>query len=346
MTQVQSVSVHFSDGARREFSTSPGQTILDAGLLAGLPLLHQCRSGSCGACVATLIEGEVSARAGGGSNLLPTEVARGLRLLCQSSAVSQCAFSLAYSSDVAQRPPTRVHAFVNAIEQVAQDVVHLTLELAEGDWLEFKPGQYVRLNVPGTDAWRAYSPSSTTQTLPRLEFFMRLIDQGAMSTWLSRECQVDDVVELEGPFGHFFLREPCRNPHIFIAGGTGLAPVLAMLGTIRRQGGVKPPLLVSFGCRSEASLFGISELELFAQWLPRLSVRTSVEDRASATLNFGTALSALNANDFAHPESVVYVCGPPAMVEAVRTRLDGWGVDPSRVYCEFFSPSNTSDEVL
>jgi benzoate/toluate 1,2-dioxygenase reductase subunit len=345
MTQARSVTLHFTDGEMRKLVISAGESILDAGLAAGLPLLYQCRSGSCGACVATLLEGDTRNRTGRGSNLLPAEVARGQRLLCQSEADSNCTFSLAYASDAGQIVPTRVHAFVNGIEWLAQDVVRLTLELAEDDWLEFKPGQYLRLNVPGSETWRAYSPSSTAQTLPRLEFLVRLIDGGVMSTWISRDCRVDDVLELEGPFGQFFLREPCRAPHVFIAGGTGLAPVLAMLGAIRRQGGVKPPLLVSFGCRSESSLFGVVELELFSQWLPRLSVRVSIEQGMHSTPNLGTPLTALSAEDFIHPQVVVYVCGPPPMVEAAQVLLSAWGVSPTRIYSEQFSPSNDPAEV-
>jgi benzoate/toluate 1,2-dioxygenase reductase subunit len=315
--------------------------VLDAGLQAGLPLLHQCRSGSCGSCAATLLEGEVAIRAGTGSTLLPGEMASGVRLLCQCEAVTPCAFQLSYGSAVGQAA-RRVYALVNAVERLAPDVVRVTLELAENNWIDFRPGQYLRFKVPGSDEWRSYSPSSTALGLPQLELLVRLIDGGLMSDWLTRACQVDDVIELEGPYGQFFLREKVRAPHIFLAGGTGLAPVLAMLDAIRRQGGIKPSLLVSFGCRSEAGLFGLEELALFQQWLPSLTVRVAVEHDPPAGRMAGTPLSTLTAADFAHPDAVTYICGPPPMVDAAHALLGRWGVTPARIHSEQFSASAAS----
>lgn len=345
MAEHRHVSLLFADGERREFSAGVGQSILDAGIGAGLPLIHQCRSGSCGTCVATLEDGLTSACSGAGSTLLPGEYARGVRLLCQSEATANCTFSLNYELAVTATSPQRAHAFVDAIDTLAPDVVRLTLELAENNWLDFRPGQYLRLKVPGTDLWRSYSPASVAQALPRIELLVRLIDGGVMSGWLSRTGKIDEVVELEGPFGQFFLRETRRAPLVFLAGGTGLAPVLAMLESIRRKGGTKPPLLVCFGCRTEASLFGLEELTLFEHWLPSLSLRIAVEQSPVPGRFAGTPLSALTAADFAHTDTVTYVCGPPAMVEATQTLLGTWGVSASRIHCEQFSPSASLSEV-
>ena len=339
MNSDTTVRLHYADAVTRELSVRAGQTVLEAALQAGLPVLHQCQSGSCGACAATLLQGDVAIRTGAGSTLLPGEWARGLRLLCQTEAATACAFQLSYASEVGQVAPQRCHAFVNAVEALAQDVVRLRLELAEDDWLDFRPGQYLRLKVPGTAVWRSYSPSSSAQRLPQLEFLVRLIDGGVMSRWLGERCQVDDVLELEGPFGQFFWREKKRAPHVFVAGGTGLAPVLAMLESIRRQGGIKPPLLLVFGCRSPTSLFGTEELALLQQWLPTLEVRTAVEQGAPQGCFAGTPLSALTAHDFAHPDTVTYVCGPPAMVAAAQILMSSWGVNPSQIHSEQFAPS-------
>lgn len=344
MTPGTRVRLQFADGKTRELDVARGQTILDAGLQAGLPLLHQCRSGSCGACAATLIDGEIAGRGGTGSTLLSGEIARGVRLLCRAEAARECTFSLAYGMDAGKCAPRQVFAFVNAVQPLAQDVVRLSLELAEDNWLEFMPGQYLRLRVPGTELWRSYSPSCSTHSLPRLDFLVRLVAGGMLSNWITHGCRVDDVVELEGPYGQFFLRESRRAPLIFLAGGTGLAPVLAMLEAIRRQGGMKPPLLVSFGCRTEAGLFGLEELALFTQWLPSLTVRIAIEQAPASGRFAGTPLSTLTAADFAHPDAMTYVCGPTAMVEAAQALLGGWGVSPSRILCEQFSPSAVPSE--
>lgn len=139
-----------------------------------------------------------------------------------------------YGSEVGSSAAKEVHAFIDSIERIAVNVVRLTLELADGDWLEFRPGQFVQIEVPGFGVLRSYSPSSTLADLPRLQLLVRLLPGGAMSSYLEEKAQVEDVLTLRGPYGAFFLREEHRRaPHIFVAGGTGLAPILYLGDELR-----------------------------------------------------------------------------------------------------------------
>ena len=339
MTAHHAIRLQFADEVTRECEAAPGQTVLDAALLAGLPLLHQCRSGSCGSCAATLLAGEVDIRTTQGSTLLPAERAQGVRLLCQTEARSGCSFSLAYASTVGEADVQHAFAFVNAVEPQARDVLRVSLELADDHWIDFRPGQYVQIKVPGTETWRSYSPASHAASLPRVDFLIKLIAGGVMSDWLAQTCRADDVLELAGPFGHFFLREAPRAPHVFLAGGTGLAPMLSMLEALRRRGGKRPPMLLCFGCRTEDELFCMEELTLYEQWLPGLEIRVAVERSTSGRRRLGTPLSVLAPADFAHPETVTYVCGPPPMVDAASSLLAGWGISPARIHSEQFAAS-------
>lgn len=334
------VTLHFADGVSRSFSVPPGGTILDAAIEAEVPVLYQCRSGSCSTCICTLAEGQAITRPGTSTTLLASEYAAGHRLLCVSQAQSDCSFSVGYGSEVGSSVAQEVHVFVNAVERIASNVVRLTVELAEGDWLEFRPGQFMQILVPGLGVLRSYSPSSTVKELPKLEFLVRLLPGGAMSTFLESEAAADQVLTLKGPYGAFFLREEHRRaPHIFVAGGTGLAPILSMIDTLHQSSGRKPPMLLSFGCAVPQALFALEDIELRQQWLPTLETRICVDRDATEGLHPGSPVSALREGDVRSPDTVAYLCGPQPMIEAATARLVALGVQPDRIFAEQFVAS-------
>jgi len=157
--------------------------------------------------------------------LLASEFAPASACCAVCQAESDCTFDLGYGSEVGASAAHEVHAFIDSVERIASNVMRVTLELAEGEWMEFRPGQFMQIVVPGLGVLRSYSPSSTQQNLPKMEFLIRLIPGGAMSEYLETLAESDQILSLSGPYGAFFLRdEHKRAPHIFVAGGTGLAP--------------------------------------------------------------------------------------------------------------------------
>lgn len=339
--QTHQVTLRFADGATHTVLTEDGRSVLDAALQAGAPVIHQCHSGSCSSCIATLCEGSAVTQAGATTSLLSSEYAAGQRLLCVTRAQSDCVFELPYTSTAGQIAPVTAHAFVDGIERIASNVMKLTLELAEGDWLDFRPGQYLQVEIPGTETVRSYSPSSIAADLPRLELLVRLLPGGAMSSWLEGGARPDDVVKIKGPYGAFFLREDHRRAkHIFVAGGTGLAPVLSMVDGIRQWGGRKPPMLLSFGCAEPEALFCLDELELRRQWLPTLETRISVDRGAQGDVLSGSPVAALREGDVPNADTVAYLCGPQPMIDAATRRLIELGVPPEHIYSEQFVASH------
>ncbi|MCY1281878.1 Benzoate 1,2-dioxygenase electron transfer component [compost metagenome] len=334
------VTVNFSDGVSRSFSVAAETSILDAAIEAEVPLLYQCRSGSCSSCIAQLSEGEAHTRPGASSTLLASEYAAGQRLLCLCQAQSDCTFDLPYGSEVGSSAAREVHAFIDSVERIASNVMRLTLELAEGEWLEFRPGQFMQIHVPGFGVLRSYSPSSTATSLPKLEFLIRLLPGGAMSSFLEEKAKADDVLTLSGPYGAFFLREEKkRAPHIFVAGGTGLAPILSMIDSLRQGSGRKPPMLLSFGCANPDALFSLEDIELRQQWLPTLEARICVDREPTEGLHHGSPVSALREGDVTSPDTVAYLCGPQPMIDAATARLIELGVDPANIFAEQFVAS-------
>jgi ferredoxin-NADP reductase/ferredoxin len=336
-----SVTLRFEDGAERRIVVAPGQFVLDAALAQGAPLVYQCRSGSCSTCVATLIEGEIAPAPGRPIALLASEVADGRRLLCVSYAHAPSVIREHYPAALiaAAAAPRVFSTTLSAIERPNPKVAIFKLAV-EDKTFTFESGQYVRIRIPHTDEWRSYSMASAAHDLPAMTFIVRLIAGGAMSEYLLRRARAGDRLEIEGPRGAFVLRRS-RGLHIFVAGGTGLAPILSMLDAIRRRPGPRPPMLLSFGCSRDAEFFARDEIELRLWWMPELRAILSAGriEGPDDGLRRGNPVNALDAAPIDAADASAYLCGPPAMIEAARARLAARGVALERIYAERFVAS-------
>jgi benzoate/toluate 1,2-dioxygenase reductase subunit len=334
----RAVALEFRDGVVRRIAAAPGETVLAAAQRAGVALVHQCESGSCGTCVARLAEGAAATVPGRALALLPGEIRDGFRLTCSVTAERDSRFVFDYPSALLEAARPAVHrAIATGIEWIAKSVARLEVEIERGSGFTFESGQYVRIRVPGSDAWRSYSMATTARELPRMRFLIRHIAGGAMSEWLRSEGAVGAPVEVEGPMGSFRLAAP-SGPKVMVAGGTGIAPILAMLDTLRTRPGPKAPILLCFGCTSAEDLFYLDELELRGFWMPTLETRIALMERPSEGFGgkIGSVVSLLENADCARPGVTAYVCGPPAMVEAARARLCAGGMPPAAIHAEQF----------
>lgn len=333
------VVFNFSDAVQHTVSVPFGKSVLDAALEQGVPILNQCHSGSCGSCVGRLTTGAASMRSNVAASLLKNEQEEGFRLTCVSDVSSDCVFEFDYESTAGEVRPEKASVFIDTIDWVAEDVVRLKLELAEGDWMDFQPGQFVQVRVPGSEEYRRYSMASAPEELPHIELLIRVLEQGAMSDYLRKYAQVDDELEVEGPYGSFFWRENLKSPHVFIAGGTGLAPMMSMLDVIRQKSGKKPDLLLSFGCQDPSSIFHSEELELREFWMPTFQSRISLDrGEPMAGIRVGNPVEAVKAEDVG-ADTVAYLCGPPRMIEAAHKHLEGLGVKAENIHAEQFVAS-------
>ncbi|MGH7905458.1 MAG: FAD-binding oxidoreductase [Candidatus Binataceae bacterium] len=339
--QAHEVILRFEDGVEKRIVVNPGEYVLDAALRNDIALVHQCRSGSCSTCAGQLVEGDLKMDPARAVSLIPGEIAQGRRLLCSAHAFSDAVVRLDYPSDLLDEPgPELFTATVDEAEFIADTVVRLVLKAPREVDFAFQSGQYIRIKVPGTGQWRSYSMASLPRDLPKLEFLIRIIPDGAMSEYLTARCEAGDEIEVEGPLGAFILRES-RGQHIFVAGGTGVAPIISMLDTIRRRSGVKPPMLLSFGCASDRQFFHREEVELRSMWMPQLRLKLSADkvDDAECGLAQGNPVQMLEADDVEGVDTAAYLCGPPRMIEAARERLIELGVEPEHIYAEQFVPS-------
>lgn len=329
----------FTDGVEHKITASEGETVLDAAKRNDVPVTWQCLTGSCSTCMCRVGSGDVQMDSSKTVSLLPSEIKEGLRLACTAYAKADSVIELDYSSTFSEEHAAHQDtAVVTELEWANPNTVYLELELPEDtEFEDFEAGQYVMLNVPGTDQWRSYSMSSSVDDLPTLAFYIRVNEEGVMANYLRNQCAEGDEIAVDGAYGVLYLREE-KVPQIMIAGGTGLAPMLSMIDTLRLNNFRKKPIILAFGCSQQKDLFALDELEMRSDWMRNLDVRTCVDhpDEGWDGYNCYPHLS-ITEDDITDENSLAYLCGPPPMVEASKQRLIELGLKPENIHAELWS---------
>jgi benzoate/toluate 1,2-dioxygenase reductase subunit len=331
---IHSIALNFEDGVTRFVECSPEETIADASYRAGINIPLDCRDGACGTCKCRVESG----RYHGGSYiedaLTEEEAAEGLALACQMRPETDLVLAIAASSEVCKTKVQSFEAPLRAVGRLSETSLAFSLEAPPG--LAFLPGQYVNIRVPGTDQWRSYSFSSAPGA-EALSFLVRDIPRGMMSTWLREVAAPRTPLALAGPAGTFYLRA-VRRPLLFLAGGTGLAPFLSMLGKLAATNSAQSIHLV-YGVTNDADLVEVARLEGFAARIPSFTYATCVAAEGNAHPRKGYVTAHIEPGHLNGGEVDVYLCGPPPMVDAVRAWLGKRRITPANFYYEKFSPS-------
>lgn len=325
------VTLVFADGASCTVEMEAGQNVVQAFADHGYNLLTDCSEGRCGTCMARLLTGTVDLGSYDDQTLLDDDRAAGMILPCVASAVQPCVIELPYDFAEVTAENIQLRGVVSETALVAAEVAKLTIDLEEP--LDFLPGQYVRITPSGHSFTRSYSMANRPGER-RAEFYVRLVDGGAFSTWLTKEATPGLNVSVSRPHGSFFLRNEPR-PRLFVAGGTGLAPFISMLRVLTDTNSVEPTKLL-IGARTEDHLFCRMELAEFVEAIPQLRIDTIVEQAATATVKQGFATDAISPGTY-DSDARPYLCGPPPMVEAGRKALASFKVAPSDILCERFT---------
>ena len=332
------VALAFEDGVTRFISCTEDQTVADASYRSRINIPLDCRDGACGTCKAFCESGEFDGGTYIDDALSADEANQGYALPCIMKPRSDLVLRIASTSDVAKTQAATYVGRLTELTRLSPTTMALTLEIPNRDELAFLPGQYVNIAVPGSDESRSYSFSNAPDE-KALTFLMKLTPGGVMSTYLTERAQVGDELTFTGPNGSFFLRETQR-PVLLLAGGTGLAPILSILRTMRA--GTGRPVHVIYGVSTDQDLVELDTLERLAKEVENLTWQHCVADPASSATHKGYVTSLIEPEHLYDGEVAVYLCGPPPMVEAVRKHFADQGVEPAGFYYEKFALSGTS----
>jgi CDP-4-dehydro-6-deoxyglucose reductase len=322
------------------FTVAPGETVLEAAMREGIGLPYGCRNGACGACKAILRSGNLEYGEYQERALHAAEKAAGKALTCCTRPLTDIVFEvreLAGAKDLAIRTlPCRVEK----VERPAEDVVILYLKLPAGERLQFLAGQYIDMLMKDGKR-RSYSLANAPADDQFLQLHVRKTPGGAFSRYVFEEMKERAILRFEGPLGTFYLREDSDKPIIFVAGGTGFAPIKAQIEHLFGHGDDRP-IVLYWGARARKDLY-LPDVPL--QWaaqhpnfsyIPVLSDALP-EDRWQGRTGF---VHQAVLDDFPDLSGYqVYACGAPAMTDLARATFVERGLPEDEFYCDAFTPS-------
>ncbi|MGE8064449.1 anthranilate 1,2-dioxygenase electron transfer component AntC [Pseudomonas sp. NPDC089569] len=336
------VAFSFADGKTLFFPVHSNEILLDAALRNGINIPLDCREGVCGTCQGRCESGDYSQDYVDEEALSSQDLQQRKMLTCQTRVASDATFYFDFASNLCNAAgPDLLSATVSEVKQVSASTAILHLDLGQaGQSLDFLPGQYARLRVPGTENTRSYSFANRPSVDNQLQFLVRLLPDGVMSNYIRERCRVGDAITLEAPLGAFYLRHVTR-PLILVAGGTGLSALLGMLDELAERG-CGQPVHLYYGVRDAADLCEQARIQAYAQRIPGFRYTEVVSDPSPHwTGKRGYIAEHLDAAQLRDGEVDMYVCGPPPMVESIKTWLQAQAPDSVHLYYEKFTESNS-----
>jgi CDP-4-dehydro-6-deoxyglucose reductase len=302
--------------SNHSFEINTGETILEAALEHGYTLPYSCRNGACGVCKGKVMEGTVDYGNHQAYALSDAEKATGLALFCCAKPKSDVVIE---SHEVTSGDDIQVKTLpcrVQKMEKLAEDVMVLYLKLPSNERLQFLAGQYIDI-LQKDGKPRSFSLANAPHDDELLQLHVRNIAGGAFTQHVFSEMKERDILRIKGPLGTFFLREDSDKPIIFIASGTGFAPIKAIIEHALHLG-IKRPMHFYWGVRKPSDLY---MLDMAKDWERRgIKFTPVVSDEPWA-----------GRNGFVHQAVVedyrdlsghhVYACGAPVVVEAAHRDL-------------------------
>ena len=323
------------------FEAEPGTTLLDAALARGLVLEHSCRTGRCGTCKARVERGR-TAPLRDPVSLTQDEIAHGWVLTCAHGALSDVDLDIEDLGALAGFQARVTPARIGALELLSPDVMRVEMRLPPRNPFRFLAGQYIDVTTP-SGATRSYSVASAAATPERIELQIRRVDQGVLSEYWFEHAKVNELLRFNGPRGTFYLRPFEGLDLVFLATGTGIAPILSMLHQLATTPAESRPRSVTlyWGGRHAQDLYLDAGAALPGmRYVPVLS-RGDVEWSGAQ----GHVQDVL-VHDVAHGNAprlegaAVYACGSEAMIHGARRLLGDNGLPAKRFHSDAFVSSN------
>jgi CDP-4-dehydro-6-deoxyglucose reductase len=322
------------------FVCDEGDTVLAAATAADLMLPYGCRNGACGTCKGRILEGEVDYGAHQASTLTDEEKGKGLALFCVARPKTDLVIEVREVRRAGDIQVRRLPCRIESIERAAADVAIVRLKLPANERLQYLAGQYIDLLLKDGRR-RSFSLATPPHDDALLELHVRHIPGGFFTTQLFTEYKGREILRFEGPHGSFYLREDSDKPVILVAGGTGFAPIKAIIEhALHHDLDARRPFVLYWGARTKKDLYlpdlpGSWQQGRNFTFIPVLSEPAPDDAWPGRT---GLVHQAV-LDDFPSLRGYqVYACGAPAMVDAARASFTAQRALPPD---EFFADSFT-----
>jgi CDP-4-dehydro-6-deoxyglucose reductase len=315
----------------KQFTVESGETVLEAARRAGLALPYSCLAGVCGSCKATLCAGTCSYPRNPPTALNAAERTRHQVLLCQAVPDSDLVIAAREVASVADIPRRVFELELVSKTLLAPDVARLLLA---GERLPRLPGQYLDVLLPDGRR-RAFSIANAPHAGDAIELHVRHVAGGGFTSFVFDDLAPGGRLRVEGPLGTFVPREDSERPLLLMAGGTGFAPIKALIEHFLHLGS-RRPMTLYWGARAAGELYlrALPESWARAGLLGFVPV-VSDPERAAGT-RVGLVHEALLEDQPDLADFDLYMSGPPTMIDAGRRAFVQAGLPEERLYYDSF----------
>ena len=331
----------------KSFAVANDETVLSAAIEAGYNLPYGCRNGACGACKGKLVSGEVDYGDHQETALTEAEKQAGNALFCCAKPLSDLVIDCREVTAINGIKPRIMSARVEKMQKLSPDVMALYLKLPSNERMQFMAGQYVEFLLKDGKR-RAFSIANAPHDDALLELHLRLVAGGQFTQYVFSEMHEKAILRFEGPFGSFYLREDSDRPLIFVAGGTGFAPIKGIIEHAIHHKHQRE-IIIYWGARTRADLY---MHDLPQQWqedypnityIPVLSEPLPEDNWQGRT---GLVHVAVMEDFDSLDDYQVYCCGAPQMVDIAHLAFQAHGLPPEEFFSDSFTFANPPPKTI
>lgn len=326
----------------RAFEAQAGETILSAAIRGGVGMPYGCKDGACGSCKCKKLSGSVVHGEHQQKALSTEEEEAGFVLTCCAQPLTDVVLESRQVTDESAYPIKKLPVRVAALTRASHDVMQVRLQLPAADTFRYHAGQYIEF-ILRDGARRAYSMANAPHTqegAPGVELHIRHMPGGRFTDHVFNAMKEKEILRVEGPFGSFFLREDSDKPMVFLASGTGFAPIKALIEHMQHKGITRPATLY-WGGRRPADLYMDGWIRERLAALPNLRYVPVVSDALPEdgwTGRTGFVHQAVMEDIADLSGYQVYACGAPIVVDSARAAYSAErGLPPDEFYADAFT---------
>lgn len=336
---MSKVALNFEDGVTRFVETAGYETIAEAAYRVGINIPLDCADGACGTCKCLSKSGSFDPGDYIDEALSEEEAESGYGLACQMRPESDMIVEILASSAACKVEVTAYETEITELTFLSSEIVKLKAKIKDGSTITFLPGQYANILVPGTTETRSYSFSCLSDT-SEIEFIIRLISEGGLMSDYLRQAKVGETLTITGPLGSFYSREINRQT-LFFAGGTGIAPFISMLEKLNKEGSTET-IKLYYGATTAENIVELDRVKAYAN----VDVETyaCISNGECDSFPSGYVTQWITKEELTADVYDIYICGPNAMVDAVKSSLEENQINFDNFYTEKFIPTGAVSE--